>query len=127
MACFWLLLAAPYTIFAQTVDDLKPLKSSLDVGGLPSLESRLAEGISWPRITSDFRAANEMVDEERQRNLVILAEGVMEQLRSKAHSPLPGNEEDLKKEAALLYSLGDRFWKSGGYRNQVLALISGEL
>src|SRR6478752_1143638 len=95
-----LLVMAPFPIFAQNGDELSPLIMTLKSGGLAGLESRLDAGMTWPRITSDFRAKSEGVGEGRQRELVALAGDVLEQLRAKSLLA-PGNEDDLNKEATL--------------------------
>ncbi|MES2997588.1 MAG: hypothetical protein V4733_12340 [Verrucomicrobiota bacterium] len=120
-------LAVSMPLFAQEGDNLSLLKNSLNHGGLTGLQADLAGKTAWPTIMSDFRARREGVDETRQRDLVALAEQVMQQLRVNASAPPPDDEDGLNKEITLLYSLGERFWKSGGYRNYVLALVCGEL
>ena len=103
---------------------LEPLTKALDKGGLEALNSHLDGGGNWPRITTDSFAAKEGIS--RQEELVLLSDRLLGLLRDRAKAAAPANLKEVKDEAALLFSLGDKLWQAGGYRNLALALLCSE-
>jgi hypothetical protein len=104
---------------------LKPLIQAMEKGGLASVNSYLDDGGKWPRITTDsFAIRNNITNQEK---LVDLSNRLVSLIKERSEAETSLEIGVLESDAKLLFSLSEKLWKSGGYRNRVASLLCGEL
>lgn len=104
---------------------LESLTLALNKGGIENLNNYLESGGKWPRITTDSLAVSE--GNARQKELVALSDRLLQLLVDRVRAEPPVDIKPLEAEATLLFSIGEKLWLAGGYRNQVLALLCSKL
>lgn len=104
---------------------LKPLIEAMEKGGLASVNTYLDEGGKWPRITTDSFALENKIFNHKE--LSELSEKIIRMIRDRAETEPSLEIKVLESEAELFFSLSEKLWKAGGYRNRVVSLLCGEI
>src|SRR6478735_7650383 len=94
---------------------LKPLVEAMDNGGLEMLNSYLDADGKWPRITTSFLAMKE--ENTKHHEMVLLSDKLLSLLKMRSADGRPKDLIKMESDAGLLFSLSERLWKAGGYRN----------
>lgn len=123
--CLTLIATAENQTVSAEAEQLKPLVDAIDNGGLDSVNYYLDNGGKWPRITTDSYASKNEITE--QNELVKLSDRLVRLLRDRAEAESSTEINTLEAEAKLFFSLGEKLWGAGGYRNLVVSLLCSEL